>query len=117
MTFATDIVAGFLAIRSATGVSVTVSRGTATATAVAVPANSNHQYLNSGLVVNEVMTRDFMFLASDYDFGDGPVEPARGDTINDGSQTYRVLADAGEVHFRWSDQHKQIFRVHTKPVN
>lgn len=61
--------------------------------------------------------RDYQIDAADYDFGSGPVEPARGDLITDGTDTFRVLPDPGGHLFEYMDPGRTRFRVHTKETH
>ena len=59
-----------------------------------------------------MFTRDYLIDAEDLDFGDGAVEPAIGDVIEDGSQTYELAPLTGsELPWRWSDQGHTRYRV------
>lgn len=44
-------------------------------------------------------------------------EPERGDRIEIGDEIYKVLPPEGQQHWRWSDSHRKIYRVHTKRVS
>lgn len=114
--FERAVISGFKAVRSVSGVSVTVTRGATTISVVAVPGDAIHQYTQDDVVTSEVKTRDFLVLASDYDFGDGAVIPQRNDTIVHGSTTYKVLSDGGEIYFRYADPHHAVLRLHCKPT-
>ncbi|NBW11142.1 MAG: hypothetical protein EBR82_24240 [Caulobacteraceae bacterium] len=63
-------------------------------------------------------SKDFMFDASELDFGSGVVEPRKGDTIttsiNGLPETYQVLDVNGQC-FR-KDPHGIMVRVYTKKV-
>jgi hypothetical protein len=43
-------------------------------------------------------------------------EPASGHKIVYGTEIYEVLASTGEQPWRWSDNHKTIYRIHTKRI-
>lgn len=116
MSFAASVVSGFRSLQSATGVTVAVSRGTATTpNVVAVPGVSEHTYSQDGQVTVETQSRDFLFLVSEYCINGVATLPERGDTILTGGITYSILSNAGEAYFRYSDNNKQIIRVHCKP--
>jgi len=72
-----------------------------------------------GAIVN-IRSQDFLILAELYDFGDGPVEPARGDQFirceDDGEHTYELLDLPNEHSWRWSDPWRQRVRLHTKQI-
>lgn len=110
------VIAGYKAARRVGGVSVTVTRGATTFTVVALPGDQTHLFTQDGVVTNEVRTRDFLFLASEYDFGTGAVEPQRNDTLVCGGATYKALADAGEIYFRYCDPYHVVLRLHCKPA-
>ena len=67
-----------------------------------------------------VRSQDYLILAEIYDFGDGPVEPERGDLIleeqADGEHTYELLDLPNEPAWRWGDQWRQRLRLHTKEI-
>lgn len=110
------VIAGYKAARRVAGVTVTVTRGATTVTRVALPGDHTHLFSQDGVVTNEVRSRDFLFLASDYDFGNGAVEPQRNDVIVCDGTTYKVLSDAGEIYFRYCDPHHRVMRLHCKPA-
>ena len=115
MTFGDDIITGFKSLQSVMGLIVTVSRGTATTQVVAVPGDSTHQFSQDGLVTNEVQSRDWLLLAADYKFGGVLTLPQRNDKITSNGVVYSILSNAGEAYFRYSDNLRQVLRVHCKP--
>jgi hypothetical protein len=64
--------------------------------------------------------RDYLIPAADLTVDDVPAEPQPGDRVVEGGleagQVYEVMAVAGEPCWRWSDDHRQVMRVHTKYV-
>jgi hypothetical protein len=48
------------------------------------------------------------------------VLPERGDTIretqNGNVYIYEVMAPGSEPHWRWSDPHRKLLRIHTKQI-
>lgn len=62
-------------------------------------------------VLHSVSSRDYLIRAEDL-----PGEPAVGDRITDGEGTFEVLEPNGEPHWRWSDEVRTVYRVHTKEV-
>jgi hypothetical protein len=67
-----------------------------------------------------IKSKDFLIRRELYDFGDGPVEPARGDqailTEDDGDHTYELLDLPNEPSFREADPWGIRWRLHTKEV-
>lgn len=60
--------------------------------------------------------RDYLIPAASLTLG----EPARGDRVTEvlaeGMRVFEVMAPAGEPAWRWSDQARTVYRVHTKRV-
>ncbi len=57
--------------------------------------------------------RDYLIPASEL-----PNDPQRGDQITeDGVGTFEAVAPGGEPAWRWSDQTRTVFRIHTKKVS
>lgn len=109
------VIAAYKAARRVGGVSVTVTRGATAVSVVALPGDMTHQFTQDGVVTNEVRTRDFLFLSSEYKFGGVVSEPQRNDVLTCGGTSYKILSDAGELYFRYCDPHHVVLRVHCKP--
>jgi len=66
----------------------------------------------------EYSDRDYLISAADLVLAGNPTQPADEDEIHEtvGLQThvYKLLAPGDEPVWRWSDPHRQIFRIHTK---
>ena len=70
----------------------------------------NPEELEPGLAV-DVRTQDYLVLAADL----GALgEPAAGDRITDGGDTYEALAVAGGQCWRWSGPPGVTMRIHAK---
>lgn len=101
------------------GVVVTIKRGedeSQEITAVVGTTRTETAVSDSVMVVGR--ERDYLIDAADYDFGNGPVEPQEHDEIRepDGSQIYcfKVLPIGLEAAWKWSDQFRKVYRLHTK---
>lgn len=57
---------------------------------------------------------DWIMRLSDLDFGSGPVEPERGDTITtaDG-QVFDLMPGRSENSWRWLNSYRTGYRIHT----
>lgn len=106
----------------ADGTMVQLRRGDVTT--MCVPAlKGQHQFdtvePDEGHLVS-VAGQDFLLEPKYYDFGEGPVEPARGDVVidhqADGPHEYELLELSGQPSWRWSDPYHTRYRVHTKEV-
>lgn len=64
--------------------------------------------------------RDFLIDVEDYRFDGRKTAPERGDLfrvkICNRIDTYEVMAPIGEPPWRYSDEHKKTFRIHTKLI-
>ncbi len=73
-----------------------------------------------GGVVMEWTDMDFLIRSTDLDFGDGPVEPERGDLITVSTaqdhQTFEASPYGGEPVYRYVDPHQSMIRIHAKRV-
>jgi len=97
---------------------ITYRRGATTATLTATVSQTVFRFTDpaSGATVR-YQSRDFLILAADLvdDFS----EPARGDEIDEVDQagnthTYRLLPINEEPVWRWNDNARTQYRVHTK---
>lgn len=121
MSIAAAVRAAAVAAARADGTKVTIQRGDATI--IDVPCglgSSTFESLNADNCVITLRSQDFLILAELYDFGDGPVEPARGDLVTleqaDGDHVYELLDLPSQPSWRWGDQYKQRLRLHTKEI-
>lgn len=101
---------------------VTYSRGPDSVELTATIGNTDFQTTDADGFFSQVQSRDFIFPAADLVLGGETVLPERGDEITevvgDTTYTYAVLpfGDEGE-HYKFSDPHRTILRVHTKKRN
>lgn len=59
-------------------------------------------------------TMDFYIAVADLNFGDGPVEPQRGDQIiADDGQVFDMLPGTANSHWRWVDSWQKTYQIHT----
>lgn len=104
------------------GKSVTYKRGAATAPVTATVGYSVLRQGNTEGLANVVRTdRDFLISVSGLVVGDSAITPRDGDKIVevvDGvTRTYEVGPPFdGEPSWRYSDPHRQRYRIHTKAV-
>ena len=99
-------------------VEVTVRRGGLSFTAQATKGFSQSMAETAeGVIVNE-RAEDYIISVADYDFGQGPVEPAVGDMIFDpssGSEVrMEVMPMAMDIEKRYTDSYRIAWRIHTK---
>jgi hypothetical protein len=121
MSLARALAVAMRAAAKADGSEVKLQRGEVTTDCVsALRGNSAFETIDSSGAVLTVRSRDFLIEPAHYDFGDGPVEPARGDLVieeqDDGEHTYELLDLPGQPSWRWSDQFRARFRLHTKEI-
>jgi hypothetical protein len=119
MSIAAAVRAAAKAAERAGGNTVTIRRGNATI--VDVPCglgSSAFETLGADGCIVTIRSQDFLIRTEEYDFGDGPVEPARGDVATfeqaDGDHEYELLDLPNAPSFRFSDQYQQRWRLHTK---
>lgn len=121
MTIAAAVRVAAKAAAKATGETVTIQRGDLTIDCVPCGlGKSEFAAIDASGAVVTIRSQDYLILAELYDFGDGPVEPARGDKVirsqADGDHTYELLDVPGAPSWRWSDSYQQRLRLHTKEV-
>ena len=110
-------------LKSHASETVTLSRsGETDATLSATIGSSEFETDDERGFLTKVESRDYIVDAADYDFGAGPVEPARGDqfreTVGSAVQVYEVLPFGAERQlFRYSDAARTRLRVHTKRLD
>lgn len=105
----------------ADGTKVKITRDGVTIECVpCLKGTSQFQTIDADGAIVTVRSQDYLILAEIYDFGDGPVEPARGDLVieehADGEHTFELLDLPSEPSWRWSDQYRTRFRLHTKEI-
>lgn len=108
-------------IQSAAGLVVTLTRGADSVDNVAATDGaSKFEVVTADGTVLNFQSVDFLILATDYDFGTGPVLPARADRIEKpdggGVLTYEVVSQPGVQPYRFCDAARTLLRVHTKQV-
>lgn len=118
-----DRAASFLATKQqqAYGRTITYARGAETATLTAWLGTSffarSTEDPGASLVTSE---RDYMIAAADLVIGGSQTVPQSGDrileTVDGEELIFEILVTAGEPGWRYSDQTRQIIRVHTKRV-
>ena len=110
------VIAGFKAVRTLTGSAITYTRPSTaeTVSITAVPGESVKQIERDGEVIDEIHSRDFLVLASELKLAGVEVTPKRFDTITEGATVFSVLAVDNEPHFRYTDHHRTVLRIHTK---
>jgi len=95
-------------------ITVTVWRGGLSFTAEATLGASDLTSYNDENVIVEEKSEDFTIAVADYDFGKGPVDPERGDSIEYDGLKFEVLPVASAPEARYSDAYRLSWRVHTK---
>lgn len=72
-------------------------------------------------VVQQVVSRDYLFPATALVPLAGLNRPQRGDEVQETRDgvlyRYQVIAPQGEPHWRYSDAYQQVLRVHTKLIS
>lgn len=108
-------------LRRLKGVSVTYRRGSQSQALTATPATTILDLPQTDGSLLRVESRDFVITAADLELDNVAVEPARGDTIEETVGTkvlkYKVLDMPGTSGWRWSDEHRVSYRIHTKLVS
>ena len=107
------VIAAYNAARRLAGVSLTYTRGANSVVVTAIPGRST-QTVEVGDTINEVQTRDYLILASELILSGAETTPQRGDTITVGLSVLDLLSVSGEPVWRYSDQTRQVIRIHAK---
>jgi len=110
------IVAAYKAARSVNAATITITRPRTgeTVSLSAVPGSTSHVVETDGMIVNEIRSRDFLVLTSEFVLGGSQTTPERGDVITSGGKTFKALAASGEQHWRYTDQTETVIRIFTK---
>jgi len=95
---------------------VTYQRDQQQAVVPAVVGQTDFDQTNEYGVVTSMTSRDFLIAVSDLLLDGQPIEPARGDRIVDGEDTYEVMAPGDEPPWRFADPYHQMYRIHTKRI-
>jgi len=100
---------------------VTIRRGASSVTVLATRGRSILENADETAAIIRIETRDFLVRPADYDFGDGPTLPQRGDifeeVIDDTTHTFEVLPENGMPCWRWSNGSRATMRIHTKAIS
>jgi len=111
---------GMAVAKAMAAVSLTIRRGEVSISVNAIPGESQWESedVESGDVDSQWRTRDWIIAAADYDFGEGPVEPATSDRYEvigpTGSvETWRQITQDPEQPWRYTDRYRQHLRIHT----
>jgi len=102
----------WLARKQQAGLSVTATyrRGGTALSGIAITDGTSGRQIDQLTGILTWNDKDWLIPASVLTLG----EPLRGDKIEVGGEVYEVLAADGEDCWRWSDNHKKIYRIHTK---
>jgi len=119
-TFASSISGALGAVRASRGVAVTYWRGDTSLPITAAPASERYTVHDGDGVPQQVFMRDYLFAAADLDFGQGVVEPERGDRIKEQIggvvKVFEVMPLGTEPAWRYMGAPQVAVRVHTKQV-
>lgn len=91
--------------------SITYRRGGSSLTISATKGASQHQVDEVSGVISW-FDQDWLIPADVLTLG----VPLANDVIVYGSEEYEVLSLTGEECWRWSDNHQNIYRIHTKRI-
>src|ERR1041384_7928503 len=105
------------------GTNVTIQRDAAqTECLPATRGSSRFETVDAHGVTVTIRSQDFCLDREDYDFGDGPVEPARGDLVlvedplTGDMLTHELLHLSDMPSWRWADPWHERLRLHTKQI-
>jgi hypothetical protein len=104
------------------GTTVTIQRGSLSTTLVPTVLGSQLLKIagDEGTTQTVRTDKDFFILATDYLIDAEAVEPERHDriveTIDGVTAVYEVLPYGDEKEFRWADEFRKVYRIHTKRV-
>lgn len=116
-SFANAAASAFATIRGVAGHEVTYQQGEITLEEItAVPGQQPAQFTEVESLGTNSRWRDYLIQASDLVHEETALEPTPGDRITDGGDIYEVQDIPGEPCWRWSDPHRQTFRIHTKYI-
>lgn len=96
--------------------SITYSRGALSVTIAATPSNNNLQVVDANGFSTTMSVTDFSFAASALTFGNGQVDPVKGDRIVWDGRLYEVLPVPGGECFDYYDPARAGIRVHAKVI-
>lgn len=104
------------------GTTVTLRRGSLETTLVPTVLGSQLLKITAEEGTSQTVRtdKDFFILATEYLIDAAAVEPERGDRITeviDGvTAVYEVLPYGDEKEFRWADEFRKVYRIHTKRI-
>lgn len=94
--------------------------GAASVEMPAVLAATTFDVTDANGILTRVDSRDFLILASDLEIDGQRIEPAAGHRIIvgdlDDGQKYEVASVGGADCWRWSDDYRIRYRIHTKHI-
>jgi hypothetical protein len=90
---------------------IVYSREGASVPVTATRGSTMYEGSDSDGVIHRTTARDYLVPTDVFPFTDPPRD---GDLIQDGSETYVVASMVGAQPYRFSDQYKRIYRIHTK---
>lgn len=105
---------GLWQLDGAAQVTITYRRKQLSASIVAVRAETAATRETEEGVSLRQTRRDYLVNVADLDLGHGPIPPAAGDEITDGSAKYEVRGlDPAEPPWEWSTRARTRYRIHT----
>lgn len=104
-------------LKASAGVTVTYTQGATSGTLTAV-VTQDRLRISDGAGGSFLLHTDASFLVGVDDLaGVGVDEPAEGDTVAHGGDTYEVMPlPGGESAWRYTDSTRTIWRIHTKRI-
>ena len=121
MSFDADFAAANDLLAEAFGGEVSLVRGSATTEGVIgqLLLNTYSGENNEGITITVQMT-DFVIARKDYQFGEGPAEPRKGDRITKQiagvENTFEVLPAPDGRAAEWADPEGDEWLIHTKHI-
>lgn len=99
---------------------IVYARGASSATIPATVGKTVFQVARAYGLFERTESRDYLVAVADLVLDGAPAIPRQGDRIKEGTEggveVYEVMAPGGEPHYRFSDPHRQVFRIHTKHI-
>ena len=118
MTIDQDLADHYADLQAERSVAVTYARAAATVSLEPLPGKSEFERFDHRGTKTTYHSRDFLILATDLVISGSQTEPAAGDEIteDDGTtiHTFEVLPFGEGQPWRHADQHRTIYRIHTK---
>jgi|CXWL01.1.fsa_nt_gi hypothetical protein len=115
--FANALAAMRLTLAKMAGDKMTYARGTNQAVIIASAGKSTFETTNDAGLAEEVQSDDWLVAPEELILAGEPIEPRHGDqiTLQDG-RVFEVMAIANQPPWRWSDQFRTWYRIHSKQV-